>query len=278
MCPQRAGFAVQVQPSLTTSSLERFSLLECLSARRTITLPCLPPPLATPTHTQTQSNPKTSQHPIQPQNKYGWLTTFIFGLLQWVFLPVLQALFAVIMMALGDRQPIIDGHEQQASVDIVNDASRAPAIPQHDPFNPPSMQVEGRNPLPSIAKPATIPVATQLQGAQSFTISGNPILTNIGMNTGVNNVTTVNNYGGTHGLENLKDFVSFAALHDSAEQDPKRRCHPGTRMNVLSWLRDWFDNPNATDGICWLHGPAGAGKSAIAQSIAHEYKERGVQD
>ncbi|KAM6493221.1 hypothetical protein JOM56_011355 [Amanita muscaria] len=237
-------------------------------------------PSSTSSNADPYSNPEqsedTSQHPIQPQNKYGLLTTLIFGLLQWVFLPVLQALFAVIMMALGDRQPIIDGHEQQASVDIVNDASRAPATPQHDPFNPPSMQVEGRNPLPSIAKPATIPVATQLQGAQSFTISGNPILTNIGTNTGVNNVTTVNNYGGTHGLENLKDFVSFAALHDSAEQDPKRRCHPGTRKNVLSRLRDWFDNPNATDGICWLHGPAGAGKSAIAQSIAHEYKERGV--
>ncbi|KAM6493240.1 hypothetical protein JOM56_011374 [Amanita muscaria] len=106
-------------------------------------------------------------------------------------------------------------------------------------------------------------------------------------------MTTVNNYGGTHGvsfsvlhplfdltelqgLENLKDFVSFAALHNSAEQDPKRRCHPGTRRNVLSQLRHWFDSPNATDSICWLHGPAGAGKSAIAQTIADEYKERGV--
>ncbi|KAM6493225.1 hypothetical protein JOM56_011359, partial [Amanita muscaria] len=66
------------------------------------------------------------------------------------------------------------------------------------------------------------------------------------------------------------------ALHDSAEQDPTRRCHPGTRRSVLSRLRGWFDNPHATDSICWLHGPAGAGKSAIAQTIADEYKERGV--
>ncbi|KAM6491556.1 hypothetical protein JOM56_012948 [Amanita muscaria] len=110
---------------------------------------------------------------------------------------------------------------------------------------------------------------------------------NIGTNTG--NLTTVNNYGGTHGtsfsvlhqlfeliklqgLEDLKEFVSFAALHNSAEQDHSRRCHPGTRENVLRRLRHWIDNHNPSDPIFWLHGPAGAGKSAIAQTIAHAYK------
>ncbi|KAM6491620.1 hypothetical protein JOM56_013012 [Amanita muscaria] len=93
------------------------------------------------------------------------------------------------------------------------------------------------------------------------------------------NNSTVNNtniYGGAHALENLKEFVSFAALHDSAEQDPDRCCHPGTRKSVLSQLRHWIDNPNPTDRIFWLHGPAGAGKSAIAQTIAREYNKGGV--
>ncbi|KAM6499298.1 hypothetical protein JOM56_004806 [Amanita muscaria] len=120
-----------------------------------------------------------------------------------------------------------------------------------------SIQAEGHKPIPTSADSAVVPVATLLQGAQG-------------------NLTTVNNYGGTHGLENLKEYVSFAALHDSAEQDPDRRCHPGTRKTVLKQLRDWFDNPNPTDPIIWLHGPAGAGKSAIAQTIADEYKKRGV--
>ncbi|KAM6499313.1 hypothetical protein JOM56_004821 [Amanita muscaria] len=137
-----------------------------------------------------------------------------------------------------------------------------------------SMQAEGRNAIPTSAEPAAVPVATQLQGAQNVNVSGNPRFTNIGVNKG--NLTTVNHYGGTHGLENLKDFVSFAALHDSAEQDPDRRCHPGTRNTVLMRLRDWFANPNPTDRIIWLHGPAGAGKSAIAQTIADEYKKRGM--
>ncbi|KIL61759.1 hypothetical protein M378DRAFT_820846 [Amanita muscaria Koide BX008] len=114
----------------------------------------------------------------------------------------------------------------------------------------------------------------QAEGAQNVNVSGNSTLMNIGTNSG--HLTTVNNYGGTHGLERLEKFVSFAALRDSAKQDPDRRCHPGTRKTVLTWLRDWFDNSNPTDRIIWLHGPAGAGKSAIAQTIADEYKKRGV--
>ncbi|KAM6499227.1 hypothetical protein JOM56_004735 [Amanita muscaria] len=133
----------------------------------------------------------------------------------------------------------------------------------------------GRNRIPTSAEPGpgAAPAATQFQGAQ-VNMSGNPRFANIGTNMG--NLTTVNNYGGTHGLEKLEKFVSFAALHDSAEQDPDRRCHPGTRKTVLTRLQHWFNNPNATDRIIWLHGPAGAGKSAIAQTIADEYKKRGV--
>ncbi|KIL58961.1 hypothetical protein M378DRAFT_59596, partial [Amanita muscaria Koide BX008] len=40
---------------------------------------------------------------------------------------------------------------------------------------------------------------------------------------------------------------------------------------VLKRLEDWFDDPNSTERIFWLYGPAGAGKSAIAQTIARSY-------
>ncbi|KAM6499321.1 hypothetical protein JOM56_004829 [Amanita muscaria] len=167
-----------------------------------------------------------------------------------------------------------EAHEQPAIVVTANVIPRLPGRPYHDSLNQASMQAEGRNATPTSAEPAAVPVAAQLHGVHGVNISGNTRFTNIGMNTG--NLTTVNNYSATHGLENLKEFVSFAALHDSAEQDPDRRCHPGTRETVLKQLRDWFDNPNPTDPIIWLHGPAGAGKSAIAQTIADEYKERGT--
>jgi hypothetical protein len=41
-------------------------------------------------------------------------------------------------------------------------------------------------------------------------------------------------------------------------------------------MRNWVDNPNAEEKIFWLHGPAGVGKSAIAQTIAHSYERNQV--
>ncbi|KAM6499294.1 hypothetical protein JOM56_004802 [Amanita muscaria] len=173
----------------------------------------------------------------------------------------------------GTQQTVPNRHEQPATVVTPDDIPRFPGTPHDDPWNPASMPAEGYNQFPNVAETVTVPMATQFQGAQ-VNMSGNPRFTNIGVNEG--KLTTVNYYSGTHGLENLKEHVSFSALQDSAEQDPDRRCHPGTRQNVLMQLRDWFDNPNATDHIFWLYGPAGAGKSAIAQTIADEYNERGL--
>ncbi|KAM6490407.1 hypothetical protein JOM56_014171 [Amanita muscaria] len=128
--------------------------------------------------------------------------------------------------------------------------------------------------------PAAVPsesritaVSTQFQGASGLNISGTPNFTNIGVNSGVNNVTHVNYYGGSHGLEQMEKFVSFNAFHNSAVQDPDRKCHPGTRVIVLNRIRNWFDNPSSAEHAFWLHGPAGAGKSAIAQTIARSYSQ-----
>uniref|UniRef100_A0A0W0F850 NACHT domain-containing protein n=1 Tax=Moniliophthora roreri TaxID=221103 RepID=A0A0W0F850_MONRR len=58
------------------------------------------------------------------------------------------------------------------------------------------------------------------------------------------------------------------AGHDSEARYPLPNCHPGTREKVLHEIRDWIYSPNPQDRIFWLFGPPGAGKSAIAQSIA----------
>ena len=74
-------------------------------------------PSSTSSNVDPPDQPKdTSQHHMQTQNKYGWLTTFIICLFQWVFLPVRQVLVAVITMTLGNRQPIINGREQQGKL------------------------------------------------------------------------------------------------------------------------------------------------------------------
>ncbi|KIL55172.1 hypothetical protein M378DRAFT_59333, partial [Amanita muscaria Koide BX008] len=78
------------------------------------------------------------------------------------------------------------------------------------------------------------------------------------------------------GLDKLEKFVSFSALHDSSAQDPERCCHPGTRKNVLHKMRAWMDDTNAPEHILWVHGPAGVGKSAIAQTISNLYGQEKV--
>ncbi len=45
-------------------------------------------------------------------------------------------------------------------------------------------------------------------------------------------------------------------------------CHPNTRQEVLKTITDWVKDSHPHRRIIWLNGPAGAGKSAIAQTIA----------
>jgi hypothetical protein len=66
----------------------------------------------------------------------------------------------------------------------------------------------------------------------------------------------------------LRDSVSLGALHDSPIRFPLPRCHPGTRNKVLGIIHHWIDDVDTVTRILWVHGPAGSGKSAIAQTVA----------
>ncbi|KAJ7918030.1 hypothetical protein B0H13DRAFT_2269314 [Mycena leptocephala] len=96
------------------------------------------------------------------------------------------------------------------------------------------------------------------------------------------------------------------ATHDSEDRFPQPRCHPETRTKMLdvlgNWTReihppeDWNEDDGENDDlygspsedensnsssdhksspILWLHGPAGAGKSAIAQTLCQKLEEEG---
>ena len=69
-------------------------------------------------------------------------------------------------------------------------------------------------------------------------------------------------------LEKLQKFISEDAFYDSRARFPPPRCHPGTRVRVLKTITDWINDPDPPQRIFWLSGPAGTGKSAIAQTIA----------
>ena len=69
-------------------------------------------------------------------------------------------------------------------------------------------------------------------------------------------------------LWKLQTFISEGASYDSRARCPPPRCHPGTRAQVLNMITEWIGDPNPPQRIFLLSGPAGVGKSAIAQTIA----------
>jgi len=70
------------------------------------------------------------------------------------------------------------------------------------------------------------------------------------------------------------DLVSMGAAYNSQERHPAPRCHPGTWSEVLEKIDAWANAGVGGTSILWLHGPAGAGKSAIAQTVAETYAGR----
>jgi hypothetical protein len=53
------------------------------------------------------------------------------------------------------------------------------------------------------------------------------------------------------------------------------RCDPGTRLEVITQIKEWLNGSDKRAAICWLSGPAGYGKSAVAQTIAERYAAKG---
>ncbi|KAK7027548.1 hypothetical protein VNI00_015182 [Paramarasmius palmivorus] len=70
------------------------------------------------------------------------------------------------------------------------------------------------------------------------------------------------------------EIANVGARHDSRVRFPPPRCHEGTRTKIQKSILDWAQgNDPWIRPLCWLSGPAGAGKSAIAQTIAETTNE-----
>ncbi|KAJ6551271.1 hypothetical protein B0H19DRAFT_1263941 [Mycena capillaripes] len=101
---------------------------------------------------------------------------------------------------------------------------------------------------------------------------------------------------GEAGLHILYRAAAGDAIHDSEDRFPQPRCHPETRIKMLDALWNWTcgiepkknlnsedhereyirSSPeNTSSPILWLHGPAGAGKSAVAQSLCQKLEQEG---
>lgn len=65
------------------------------------------------------------------------------------------------------------------------------------------------------------------------------------------------------------------AAFDSHAEEHNARCHPDTRTELLPKIRDWANDPHA-EGIFWLNGMAGTGKSTISRTVAASFAEDGL--
>jgi len=77
-------------------------------------------------------------------------------------------------------------------------------------------------------------------------------------------------------MELIHQHIAPGAFHNSDERYDPPKCHPHTRRAVLKKIMDWVNDANKIALILWLYGPAGAGKSAIAQTIAELLEEAGL--
>ncbi|KAJ7642323.1 hypothetical protein DFH06DRAFT_1097587 [Mycena polygramma] len=73
----------------------------------------------------------------------------------------------------------------------------------------------------------------------------------------------------------LHRAAALEALFDAADRFDQPRCHTETRTELLDELYAWAIHPDSTHSIRWLHGPAGAGKSAIMQSLCQRLQDAG---
>ncbi|KAL2847067.1 hypothetical protein BJX68DRAFT_276940 [Aspergillus pseudodeflectus] len=65
-----------------------------------------------------------------------------------------------------------------------------------------------------------------------------------------------------------------SALFDSFMDQNEEKCLPGTREELLQQVQDW--GRLGDQGIFWLSGKAGTGKSTIARTVAGSFKADGV--
>ncbi|KAJ7593689.1 hypothetical protein C8J56DRAFT_1120406 [Mycena floridula] len=97
------------------------------------------------------------------------------------------------------------------------------------------------------------------------TVGGDVGSHNVGQNYG--NINIINHAPVTR---RLKDLARHDTAYNSHEREREEAsvCAPKTREEVLEQLNQWAQGHG--EPVCWLSGPAGAGKSTIAHTVAQQ--------
>ncbi|KAF5314389.1 hypothetical protein D9619_012009 [Psilocybe cf. subviscida] len=83
--------------------------------------------------------------------------------------------------------------------------------------------------------------------------------------------------GGQGNIDRLIGAVASNAILNAGGRGDEVRCYPGTREEVVGKIEKWMDGQGEPcHRMMWLSGPAGAGKSAITQTVAERCKKHGI--
>ncbi|KAF9454357.1 hypothetical protein P691DRAFT_391721 [Macrolepiota fuliginosa MF-IS2] len=77
-------------------------------------------------------------------------------------------------------------------------------------------------------------------------------------------------------LDILCEEMTPGADLDSAARWPQPLCYPGTRIRLQTKIYEWFFSDIRHWNFLWLNGPAGVGKSAVAQTVAEYALENDI--
>ncbi|KAF5326365.1 hypothetical protein D9611_001060 [Ephemerocybe angulata] len=92
--------------------------------------------------------------------------------------------------------------------------------------------------------------------------------------------TEVNEAGGgrskTAGWDLLVSKTAHTALYDSAARFDPPKCDEDTRVEVILEIINWIQSRDDPKRLLYMTGPAGAGKSAIQQTVAEKCSSLGI--
>ena len=75
--------------------------------------------------------------------------------------------------------------------------------------------------------------------------------------------------------DKLSSLVVHGSFHNSGERFDAPMCSEDTRVAIVNDILSWFDDIAGPFPVLWMNGAAGAGKTAIAQTIAKLLYEQG---
>ncbi|KAF5356784.1 hypothetical protein D9756_006416 [Leucocoprinus leucothites] len=103
-------------------------------------------------------------------------------------------------------------------------------------------------------------------GAHNFVVTGSEFI-------GHQNVQ-IHQTSGPSGIDILREASTPEAAVDAGERGYDPTCHPGTREQYIKDITGWATTTDSDQlPVYWMKGPAGVGKSAIAQTCARAMKD-----